>query len=256
MRRAVFVMIAVVIGCAASWAQTIPVPAEVLNANVVPQGRDLGPEWGTSIYVIATSPAVGCTTTSGGAIDTWQFMSGAINRYATSLGTLFLCPLHVPTGASIEMIELEGCDNSSSGGVSAILQKENSAAGQTVLDAVSSGGSPAPGCGWFQHALPTPYTVSNYYETYWFLVVTNPSDGSVGFTSVRAYYKLQVSPAPATATFADVPTSSPFFKYVEALYASGLIAGCGGGNYCPTSPVTRGQMAVYLAGALGMHWAY
>jgi hypothetical protein len=63
-----------------------------------------------------------------------------------------------------------------------------------------------------------------------------------------------VSPAPATATFADVPTSSGIFRFVEALVASGITGGCGGGKYCPSNPVTRGQMAVFLATALGLHW--
>ncbi len=66
----------------------------------------------------------------------------------------------------------------------------------------------------------------------------------------------QAPAAPATATFPnDVPTSHPFFRYVEALYASGIIAGCGSG-YCPDDPVTRGQMAVSLTKALGLYWPW
>ena len=69
-------------------------------------------------------------------------------------------------------------------------------------------------------------------------------------------YRLQVSPAPATATFPnDVPTSHPFFRFVEALAAAGITGGCGTGSYCPDAPVTRGQMAVFIANALGLHFA-
>ncbi len=64
----------------------------------------------------------------------------------------------------------------------------------------------------------------------------------------------QVSPAPATATFGDVPTNHPFFQFVEALAKSGTTGGCGAGNYCPDAPLTRGQMAVFLAKALGLQW--
>lgn len=64
----------------------------------------------------------------------------------------------------------------------------------------------------------------------------------------------QVSPAPATATFNDVPTSHPFFQFVEALSKSGITGGCGAGNYCPNQPLTRGQMAVFLAKGLGLSW--
>jgi hypothetical protein len=71
---------------------------------------------------------------------------------------------------------------------------------------------------------------------------------------ITVRYRLQVSPAPATATFNDVPTNHPFFQFIEALAASGITGGCGGGNYCPDAPLTRGQMAVFLSKALGLHW--
>jgi hypothetical protein len=96
------------------------------------------------------------------------------------------------------------------------------------------------------------------YKTYsYFLEIKNFGDltGAVKFRSARVYYKLQVSPAPQTATFTDVPTSHPFFQYIEALAASGVTTGCAPSQYCPDAPVTRGQMAVFLSRALGLHWA-
>jgi hypothetical protein len=53
-------------------------------------------------------------------------------------------------------------------------------------------------------------------------------------------------PACTTAPFPDVPCSSPFAPWVQELVARGITAGCGGGLYCPTDPVTREQMAVFL----------
>jgi hypothetical protein len=70
----------------------------------------------------------------------------------------------------------------------------------------------------------------------------------------RILYRRQISPAAGTATFNDMPTSHPFFQFVEALAASGITAGCGSGNYCPDAPLTRGQMAVFLSKALGLYW--
>jgi hypothetical protein len=48
----------------------------------------------------------------------------------------------------------------------------------------------------------------------------------------------QVSPAPATATFNDVPTNHLFFQFVEALAKSGITAGCSANPplYCPDAP--------------------
>ena len=55
-------------------------------------------------------------------------------------------------------------------------------------------------------------------------------------------------------TFNDVPTGHPFFQYIEALSASGVTGGCNAAPplYCPDNFVTRGQMAVFLAKALGL----
>lgn len=54
-------------------------------------------------------------------------------------------------------------------------------------------------------------------------------------------------PAPATGTaFPDVPASNPFARWIEELAREGVTGGCGGGLYCPDSPVTRQQMAVFL----------
>jgi hypothetical protein len=51
--------------------------------------------------------------------------------------------------------------------------------------------------------------------------------------------------------FPDVPASDPFAPWIEQLAAEGITGGCGGGNYCPASPVTRGQMAVFLTKTFG-----
>jgi hypothetical protein len=78
--------------------------------------------------------------------------------------------------------------------------------------------------------------------------------GSDGFSGATFAYQLQVSPAPAVATFGDVPTTDFAFQYVEALAASGITAGCDTGLYCPDANVTRRQMAIFIAKALGLHW--
>jgi hypothetical protein len=92
-------------------------------------------------------------------------------------------------------------------------------------------------------------------DFYRFFVVL-PHDGAVGFKGVRVFWHRQVSPAPATATFTDVPTDDPAFAYIEALSASGVTAGCNVSppKYCPDDTLTRRQMAVFLAKALGLHW--
>jgi hypothetical protein len=59
-------------------------------------------------------------------------------------------------------------------------------------------------------------------------------------------------PVCGTPVFGDVPASSPFCRWVEELHRRGVVAGCGGGNYCPADPVTREQMSVFLTQTFGL----
>lgn len=58
-------------------------------------------------------------------------------------------------------------------------------------------------------------------------------------------------PTPATQRFADVPPSNPFYNFIDRLAALRITLGCGGGNFCPSAPVTREQMAAFVLRALG-----
>ncbi|HET8645277.1 MAG TPA: S-layer homology domain-containing protein, partial [Vicinamibacteria bacterium] len=71
------------------------------------------------------------------------------------------------------------------------------------------------------------------------------------FVTVAASGPLFVPPAcGAVPLFADVPPASPYCRWVEELARRGVVAGCGGGNYCPSDPVSREQMAVFVLRAL------
>ena len=51
-------------------------------------------------------------------------------------------------------------------------------------------------------------------------------------------------------SFGDVPSNYWALPFIQKLAANGISAGCGNGNYCPTEPVTRAQMAVFLVRAI------
>jgi hypothetical protein len=100
------------------------------------------------------------------------------------------------------------------------------------------------------------YNVKN--EDNWFHSRVTLDNGDRGIVlslwGVRLYYKLRMSSGPATPTFGDVPLGHLFYDEIESLYASGITLGCGGGDYCPDRPVTRGQMAAFLGRALGLYY--
>ncbi len=60
-------------------------------------------------------------------------------------------------------------------------------------------------------------------------------------------------PACTGAVFLDVPcTGGVFDPWIEDLAGRAITGGCGGGNYCPANPNTRGQMAVFLVKTFGL----
>jgi hypothetical protein len=63
---------------------------------------------------------------------------------------------------------------------------------------------------------------------------------------LKAKHGLCYTPPPCQGVFGDVPCSSSFAPWIEAMAAEGITGGCGGGNFCPANPVRRDQMAVFL----------
>jgi hypothetical protein len=63
---------------------------------------------------------------------------------------------------------------------------------------------------------------------------------------LRAKHGSDYNPPEGTGVFGDVQPDYWAADWIEQLAEEGITSGCGGGNYCPTTPVTRDQMAVFL----------
>ena len=211
------------------------------------------PNYGTSAPNVLTISAPGFTPWSS---DDGYVTYTVGSRRPTSGTGAFVAPVSLPSGALVKDLVLIGCDESTSGGISAALwvgRVSNLDDGNELLR-VDTNYSGAPGCSGFPVAASVPITIDNDNETYWVIVWMDAFAPSLRFQGVRLHYKLQMSPPPAVATFGDVPKNHPYFRAVEALAASGITGGCGNGNFCPDLPVTRGALAKFLANALGLHW--
>ena len=58
-------------------------------------------------------------------------------------------------------------------------------------------------------------------------------------------------PTPAQQRFNDVPPDNPFYNFIDRLAALNITSGCGNNNFCPSSPVSREEMAALIIKALG-----
>ena len=163
-------------------------------------------------------------------------------------------PIHLPAGALITSITVNYFDNTDATFPGVSLFEVDSTGAQTIVAPLAIGPSNAGVLSKTVEVDP-PHAVDGS-KPLAILAILHSADAThyEGFISASVDYELQVSPAPAAATFGDVPTGHPFFQFIEALAASGITGGCGSGNYCPDNPVTRGQMAVFLSKALGLHF--
>jgi hypothetical protein len=69
---------------------------------------------------------------------------------------------------------------------------------------------------------------------------------------LKARYGSGYTPPPCTGIFTDVTCPSLFADWIEELSAEAITGGCGTGIYCPGTPNTRGQMAVFLTKTFGL----
>jgi hypothetical protein len=240
---------------AASEATAQTVAGVTITFPEATDARQATPAWGTTAESLYNVNAFAFDSLASGF--SWQTGDG-FSRYLTS-GDEWIAGLTLPSGALITGIEIQGCDSSATGRLLVALVRQEINDGFEAVSLVGSilhtGGPETPGCGNFTETFATPVTVANENAGYFIDVQQGgATDGSVRFMAVRVRYRLQVSPSPGSATFGDVPTSHVYFRAIEALAASGITRGCGGGNFCPNGNVTRGELAVFLARALGLHW--
>ena len=175
-------------------------------------------------------------------------------RYLTA-GSQMDAGIRLPSGALLTSATLFYYDNDS--GLDPglrIIRFENPNTATVLCTLTPPGGTPAyddsdSGCASFDEE------IDNFDNTYVARVtLAGAADSDLQFKGVRLEWSRQISPAPATATFDDVPLGSFGFKQIEALVDSGITGGCGGDNFCPDDTLTRAQMAVFLAKALGLYF--
>jgi hypothetical protein len=253
---ALAVLVAAIPGRARADEATVAgLKAEVIGLETVAEPRL--ETFGTATAAVKTIHGLGFQESDAGmtftynAVTTHRYRTGGLFWFDADLADL-------PAGAQIVGMELEACDTNAAQHASAILFRRASPAGGTAsLINVTTGDAPTPGCAFFGGPANAPagQFVNNAANSYFVRIELTAANDTTSVGAVRVFYKLRVSPAPAAATFTDVPLANPFFQFVEALAASGISGGCGGGNFCPDNPVTRGQMAVFLSTALGLHFA-
>ena len=225
----------------------------VLTASLGAQSRT-PQNFGTTDYTVTTISGIGFVP---GRNDIVYSTTGSLGRFVNASATQvqFFSALDLPAGAVIDFIGFNNNNDGTPNVMAVHLFERDDTGTLTPLFSLDN----TPHSSWVTDINPAPLGILWPGSLGTGLTLTleieiAPSANTQFFGQVEVWWKRSVSPAPLTPTFGDVPASHPFFQYIEALAASGITGGCGGGNYCPNNNVTRGQMAVFLAKALGLHW--
>ena len=214
---------------------------------------DAEPSWGTSSTTTFTVPFTSFVPMDAFTVANMGVSTGGNGTVCNDIGGTcrFSASVSLPNGAKIVGLDLEACDAHLSRSVNLVLSA--CPKGTSSCTSIANVDSDNTGCAVTSSAsLSTQVDNTNNY----YVLLGTITDDSISLLAraARVRYQLQLSPAPATATFADVPTNYIYFRAIEALAASGITSGCGGGNFCPNQPVTRGELAKFLANALGLYW--
>jgi S-layer homology domain len=175
-------------------------------------------------------------------------------RYFGAPGVPYMAaPVTLPPGSRIDTITVSYCSETAGDLVFTLWDSGQGGAGNLLIGHAiySSAGCTSLTSGFggtnYDAAIGHPlYLVVFFAGGGW--------EGATKFNDVTISFQRKVSPPPAQASFTDVPTTDFGFQFIEALAASEITGGCGGGKYCPDSPISRRQMAIFLAKALGLHW--
>jgi hypothetical protein len=183
--------------------------------------------------------------------------SSLSQRYATSGCGWFQGPVRLPSGARVTQVSY--FFYRTAGSVNVSFFRENSPTSTTTLINANYAG---PLSGWLSWTFPRNDRISNgqgWYHTRFNL------DSSLGsaqrFWGVRILWYRELR-AGLSHPFIDLryPDGQPygpvFVNSIAALWQSGITSGTTAITYGPNEFVTRAQMAVFLAKALGLYWAY
>jgi len=229
---------------------TAPVVAQAQGEAAV--SPEEGRTYGTSAITWHTVGAWAFTGFTAG--DSARFAANPLgSRYCAGAACSFNTNVLLPDGARLRAMGIHGC--LSTGSIAVQLLRFPLPEGSPV----ALGSFTITPLGVCRNAFAdlAQETIDNFNFTYHLQVVVNGTDEHVRFSAARVGYFLQVSPAPAVATFNDVPTGHPFFPFIQAMVAAGISGGCSVSPplYCPDNFVTRGQMAVFISRALGLHFS-
>jgi hypothetical protein len=215
-------------------------------------------EFGTVIQRTPIAPKAFIGRHNTGA-TVWQYSGGdegcCINLSRKGTESFADAPLDLPHGALLTFVRFWANDSNAANDMAFFLFEScfplTGPGATTITDIIGSGLATTGSTGNQSDSVVLSATIDNHLCVYT-LRVRFDDTTNLTLQKMRAQWSRQISPAPAFASFTDVPTTAQFFREVEALANSGITTGCTATTFCPENFVTRRQMAAFLSRALGL----
>jgi len=175
-------------------------------------------------------------------------------RCRTGGGNLwFDAPIRLPSGARLSIMRLFYLDNAA-GNVTLWLHRTRVSETPGVAASVAQlGPLISSGGGYGNVAGAYNQIIANRLNIY--SARLNIGTG-VCVIGVRLFWNRQIRTG-LSHPFIDLGgLNATFINSIAAMAQSGITVGTSPVTFSPNNPVTRGQMAVFLARALGLYWAY
>ncbi len=214
-------------------------------------------EFGTGAYAVTVIPASSFTAdTQARTLYGASFRDFGQDDDRNWYAGHFYSGVSVPSGAVIDFIGLQSYGEP--GGNIATLFYVDRYSGTTsgIVSVASTAHQNLVGSDYNAAALGWQLVRNVHNALVLDVYIPGGSEHAGGLGWVEIWWKRSLSPGPASATFTDVPTTHPLFQFVEALHAAGITNGYPDGRFGVDDSITRGQMAVFLSSALGLHWPY
>ena len=177
----------------------------------------------------------------------------AMYRYSGSTGTNgVVANIRLPSGAYLYQIQYYYKDTSGSAlDFFAYRVPYNGTIASMITTAHSVNGGTVANC-----TVNSAYrTIANRNYLYYVWVNFNATGKDLELRGARLYWKRQIRPG-LSHPFTDIGHLPTLWQdSIAALKASGITSGTTATTYSPDANLTRGQMAVFLAKALGLYWA-
>ena len=211
---------------------------------------------GDQVLIVQAEQFTGRTLAAGDLVWAPVF-TGYYSSSGSGTPIRYFAPLQLPAGAVVTGFQCLVRDQVANDIALFLWETSHDVSSQTPI-AISFANATSTGSTGYQQpsaAVTPPKTIRYSTGNLRFVYHVSADLSTTTFLrECRITWHRSVSPPPATATFSDVPTSHPMFRFVEALVAAGITGGCAPGLYCPNNALSRAEMAVFIAVALGLHW--